>query len=1399
MNDEIPEPFDTVGDAAVEARIVAWVLGEASAFEIAELERLCAERPELEVFRRRMESLHGLLTEAEGKLDAGEVAAAVSWKLPAEKRQVLDEVFGRTESKVVAMQKADRQKEDRISRSGRRAFLAMAACVVVTFFITVFYYGKLVEMPVVAAPERKIDFMRSSAGGGYSNVEIRDQEDVVEERRKALASIVRNRGIIYKGQDSFHGSTVADEDKPARDAMETYNDLQQQKLQLESQINSLLRYDSDQLMTYASGIDVPDNTIKDTYPKYLEATRELDNLKRQGMGAEHPQVKAEQEKVRDLGRQADEGVVNLRATLQAQLDMAGDRLKNVEGMKNETREDAIKRGLDAQDYVDAKKNLEKDVALLEKMKGGRQAAAPQRQAPSPASEMATSAPQPAAAPAVAEAGAGQAEKAARTGTDFISPVNGTTVDGIPANPDQFATNGVTNGLRSGDQAINRNNIDAILNNPNRTRALSPEKPGEPELPASPAVLGDLAAADRFADGPAAGDGTGLGMGAGFGGGTGKSGLESGPEELSRFKKSEVAELSKDAGVEEKELAEAKSKDSRARSARGAADPTTARKQKPASSRPPVLAAKAPQGTAREVAGAADAEPVIEDEQAADKGPQRRKIDGDSDSNARQAGAEMPSLSDKASKGGFGLSELAQQEMIRRQDAVAVGDRFLEEGREAYAKGDYENAGKKYRDAIDSVPEAPMTDERRKAYAEHLTDASVAQAMQHRKVGKYNEARNLLEQAKALDPNNEAVKRELSYLDDPLRTNSALADDHTQNVDKVRRGLYTAEGNFNLGKYDEAKKEYENVLKTDPYNTAARRGLERVNSATSDYYRAAYDHTRAELLSQVDKAWELSVPADPVANDAIPSLSTWSSNRGGNLYEQRVGTDPGLSLNLYSLRQYKQEKSQMPLSGGGPQAGADGGALKDAPSELYDYNFMTLDEATKSAAAKPAEPAQPKLVDLMEEVVAKDDPYSTFSLNISDASFQVAKAALAKGERPDPAGIKPEQFYNAVDYGDPAPGVNEPVAATIEQSANPVVPGRNLVRVAVRTGSTGRVASQPLRLTLLVDQSGSMVRDDRRTSMEQALQQLAGLLTAKDKVTVIGFSRTPHLLADGLSGNQGGKLSGLVNQSASEGGTNLEEAMKLGAEMANRHKLDGAQNRVVLFTDGAANLGDADPDRLAKQVKALRQKGIAFDIAGIAATDLNDRLLGELARHGNGRYYVVGDAKSETFAKQLAGAFRPAAENVKIQVNFNPDRVGKYKLIGFEKDRLKTEDFRNDSVDAAELAADEAGVAIYQVEPLPEGKGELGEVSVRFRDTNSGEMVERTWTVPYDSAAPVFDRASPSMQLAGLSMMAAQKLRGGPLADAIDLKQFAEPAASVKQVLGGNKGVVEMLQVIDALK
>jgi uncharacterized protein involved in exopolysaccharide biosynthesis len=189
---------------------------------------------------------------------------------------------------------------------------------------------------------------------------IRDQEDKVEERRKVLSAIVRNKGIIHTDSD--------DSQQAERNARQAFHQLEQEKLQLESQISSLLKYDSDQLMIYAAGLNPPDNVIRKLYPPYLEAKRALDVMKTKGLGDDHPSLRETAAQIEMMRKQIDEGVVNLRATLQAQLELAKDRLKSVEKDWDEKAVKAIKSSLDAQDYVDAKREFETDQELLQQMK-----------------------------------------------------------------------------------------------------------------------------------------------------------------------------------------------------------------------------------------------------------------------------------------------------------------------------------------------------------------------------------------------------------------------------------------------------------------------------------------------------------------------------------------------------------------------------------------------------------------------------------------------------------------------------------------------------------------------------------------------------------------------------------------------------------------------------------------------------------------------------------------------------------------------------------------------------------------------------------------------------------------------------------------------------------------------
>ena len=435
---------------------------------------------------------------------------------------------------------------------------------------------------------------------------------------------------------------------------------------------------------------------------------------------------------------------------------------------------------------------------------------------------------------------------------------------------------------------------------------------------------------------------------------------------------------------------------------------------------------------------------------------------------------------------------------------------------------------------------------------------------------------------------------------------------------------------------------------------------------------------------------------------------------------------------------------------------------------------------------------------LNEKTAAEEAFSTFSLHVSDVSFKLALAALARGEWPEAAKIRIEEFVNAFDYGDPMPCKGEKVACRVEQSIHPFVQQRNLLRISMRTSAAGRSSNTPLRLTLLLDNSGSMERTDRQQTVRRAFDLLSQQLTAIDQVTLISFARQPRLLADKVSGAESGPLVRLIDELPSEGGTNIEAALQLAFEKAQEQQTPDAQNRIILLTDGAVNLGDADPERLSQMVSTMREAGIAFDAAGISAEGLNDEVLEALTRKGDGRYYLLDslEAADDGFARQIAGALRPSAMNVKVQIEFNPKRVGSYKLLGFEKHILKQEDFHNDNVDAAEMAAAEAGVAMYQFEAKPDGEGDVGSVSVRFRDLSTGQMIENRWPIPYEADAPRPDQAAPSLRIAASAALLAAKLRGEPLGETVDLQTLSQLMSGLPDQDRNNTRVQQLQLMIE---
>ena len=422
-----------------------------------------------------------------------------------------------------------------------------------------------------------------------------------------------------------------------------------------------------------------------------------------------------------------------------------------------------------------------------------------------------------------------------------------------------------------------------------------------------------------------------------------------------------------------------------------------------------------------------------------------------------------------------------------------------------------------------------------------------------------------------------------------------------------------------------------------------------------------------------------------------------------------------------------------------------------------------------------------------ETQVSDNAFSTFSLNVSDVAYKLAAASLEKGRMPDAGSMRSEEFINAFDYRDPDPAPGAPIGFASELARDPFAHNRDLLRFAVKTAAAGRQPGRPLNITLLLDNSGSMERADRVAIMHEALRVLASQLQSQDRISIVTFARTARLWVDGIPGDQAGQTLDLVSSLTPEGGTDLSDALDLAYATAHRHYLANGVNRVVLLTDGAANLGNVDPETLKTGVDAERKQGIALDCFGVGWEGYNDDLLEVLTRNGDGRYgFINSPAEAATeFANELAGALHVAASDVKVQVEFNPKRVTSYRQIGYAKHQLTKEQFRDNSVHAAQIGAAEAGNALYTVEINPQGEGPVCTVHVRYRDPGTADYYEKAWDVPYTGGAKGLEDSSPAMRLAATAGAFSEWLAASPFAGEVTPDALLVYLGGVPEVYGAD--------------
>ena len=346
-----------------------------------------------------------------------------------------------------------------------------------------------------------------------------------------------------------------------------------------------------------------------------------------------------------------------------------------------------------------------------------------------------------------------------------------------------------------------------------------------------------------------------------------------------------------------------------------------------------------------------------------------------------------------------------------------------------------------------------------------------------------------------------------------------------------------------------------------------------------------------------------------------------------------------------------------------------------------------------------------------------DPESTFALDVDNGSFRVAQALVAEGLRPPAESVRSEEWVNALPYDDPAPTESDLALRTETGMAPALDDGTQEVRVAVTARELAASDRPSVNLTLVVDRSGSMDIRTRLGLVKSSIALLAESLRPDDTVSVVAFDDTVELVLPPTRVDERGTILAAVDRLQPGGSTNLADGLRLGYEQARSEYRQGGVNVVVLCSDGVANVGMTGPEGITATIAEEGQRGIHLVTVGYGMGNYNDHLMEQLADQGDGfyRYVDTYEEARHLYVDELTSLLTPVADEARAQVDFDPELVTSYRLVGYDNRGMSDESFEDLSADAGELGAGHRATALYEVR-LAEGVApgtQIGTASLRW--------------------------------------------------------------------------------------
>lgn len=429
----------------------------------------------------------------------------------------------------------------------------------------------------------------------------------------------------------------------------------------------------------------------------------------------------------------------------------------------------------------------------------------------------------------------------------------------------------------------------------------------------------------------------------------------------------------------------------------------------------------------------------------------------------------------------------------------------------------------------------------------------------------------------------------------------------------------------------------------------------------------------------------------------------------------------------------------------------------------------------------------------------DDKRSTFGLDVDTGSYTVARRYINDGNLPPREAIRVEEFVNAFSYGDRPPARGD-FAIRAEAAPTPFMKG-DLYRV-VRFNIRGRVVDpkdrKPAILTFVVDVSGSMNLENRLELVKKALGLLLNQLKPSDRVGLVVYGSEARKILDPTSDRE--VLRDAISRLSPEGSTNAEDGLRTGYEMAARFARRDAINRVILCSDGVANVGRTGSDSILQVIeRQAKENDIELTTVGFGMGNYNDVLMEQLANKGDGRYAYVDTLEEarRIFVEELTGTLQTIASDAKVQVEFDPSVVARWRLLGYENRDIADEKFRDDTVDAGEIGAGHSVTALYEIKLKEDAPrhGAAATLHLRYKSKETGHVVELEHDLRLSEVAPSWDSAPRGLKLASLVAEFAELLKGNYWAKDADL---ADVLRRVRQVAesSGDERAAELASLVE---